>query len=111
MPSYPTGTAFASSASPLRARWRRSAPLAPAHPLVGCYRIIKAPQDRVLPAGGAAALVLLLSCSPFVNRDPPRSDALVANLKRLAAAVEQKELSFSLNGAAAGLSEAETAKV
>lgn len=79
------------------------------HPLAGCYRIIKAQEERVRPAGGAGALALLLSCSPFINRDPLRSDALIANLTRLAAGVAQKELSFSLTGAVAQLLEMETA--
>jgi hypothetical protein len=77
------------------------------HPLIGCYRLRKALENRLEPAPSAEALALLLSCGPFVNQDQRRADALVANLRRLVSRVRQSALYFVLDGPVAALLAAE----
>ncbi len=61
---------------------------APPLPLGALFRLEKSPHDALRPLGRAEATALLLSCSPFVNADPHRREALLAGLLRLLPAGE-----------------------
>jgi hypothetical protein len=52
-------------------------------PLAALLRLEKSPDDELVPLGRAEAIGLLLACSPFVNVDPHRREALLANLATL----------------------------
>lgn len=52
-------------------------------PLAALLRLEKSPEDGLVPLGRAEAIGLLLACSPFVNADPHRREALLANLAAL----------------------------
>ena len=60
---------------------RRAA--APSLPLAALLRLEKAAADSLAPLSRAAALACLLACSPFVNSDPHRREALLASLTGL----------------------------
>ena len=51
---------------------------------------------RNMPA--AAAVSLLTRCSPYVNQDPQRTDALVSRAAEIAAAVPRAMLAFTMGG-------------
>jgi hypothetical protein len=55
----------------------------PPFPLAGLYRLEKDEDDAVRPLSRAQGLACLLACSPYVNADPHRRDALLATLLRL----------------------------
>jgi hypothetical protein len=77
-----------------------SAPAGP-FPLAALLRLEKSPEDRLLPLGRAEATGLLLACSPFVNIDPHRREALLANLGTLLPAAGDPPawaLRFTLTG-------------
>lgn len=65
-------------------------------PLAALYRLEKGSRAQVLPLSGAEATGLLLACSPFVNADPFRSEALFANLEQLGRDVPAWRFVFSL---------------
>jgi|HubBroStandDraft_3_1064219.scaffolds.fasta_scaffold03474_3 hypothetical protein len=54
-------------------------------PLGAVLWLEKADGDELSPLSRAAALGSLFACAPFVNSDPHRRDALLANLARLLA--------------------------
>lgn len=68
--------------------------IAGSYPLAGIYRLKKAASERVQPMSPAETIASLLSCSPFVNRDPHRAEALWKNLATLAERVPGAVLSF-----------------
>lgn len=70
------------------------------HPVLGVHVLRQGQSDGVRPLPRAAALATLIACSPFVNIDPLRFDALAANVARLHDALPVNELTFSLGGAA-----------
>lgn len=70
-------------------------------PLAALLRLEKSPQDEVIPLGRAESIGLLLACSPFVNVDPHRREALLANLTTLLPAAGDPPawaLRFALGG-------------
>ena len=70
-------------------------------PLSALLRLEKSPDDELVPLGRAEAIGLLLACSPFVNVDPHRREALLANLAALLPAAGDPPawaLRFSLSG-------------
>jgi hypothetical protein len=70
-------------------------------PLAALLRLEKSPDDELHPLRRAEAVGLLLACSPFVNVDPHRREALLANLARLLPAAGDPPvwaLHFSLSG-------------
>jgi hypothetical protein len=70
-------------------------------PLSALLRLEKAPDDGLVPLGRAEAIGLLLACSPFVNVDPHRREALLANLAALLPAAGDPPawaLRFNLSG-------------
>jgi hypothetical protein len=54
-----------------------------AYPLAALLRLEKSPDDELIPLRRAEAIGLLLACSPYVNVDPHRREALLANLTAL----------------------------
>jgi hypothetical protein len=66
------------------------------YPLRAILRLVKG-EDRLRPLSPAGALAGLVAASPFVNRDPWRREALLANLEHLARSVPAYELTFSLD--------------
>lgn len=70
-------------------------------PLAALLRLEKSPEDELVPLGRAEAIGLLLACSPFVNVDPHRREALLANLAALLPAAGDPPawaLRFTLTG-------------
>ena len=67
-------------------------------PLAGLYRLEKAVEDALCPLSRAEAVACLLACSPYVNADPWRRDALFANLLGLIPRGAAWALRFSLGG-------------
>lgn len=70
-------------------------------PLAALLRLEKSPDDQVIPLGRAESIGLLLACSPFVNVDPHRREALLANLTALLPAAGDPPawaLRFALGG-------------
>lgn len=70
-------------------------------PLAALLRLEKSPDDELVPLGRAEAIGLLFACSPFVNVDPHRREALLANLAALLPAAGDPPawaLRFSLSG-------------
>jgi hypothetical protein len=71
----------------------------PPSPLAGLYRLEKDTADALRPLSRAESVACLLACSPYVNADPHRRDALLANLLRLVlSAGPAQALRFSLAG-------------
>ena len=66
-----------------------------AYPLRTLNRLLQG-EDAVRPLATSQTVALLIACSPFVNSDPHRLDALVANLEALAGRVPTQELEFAL---------------
>ena len=66
-----------------------------AYPLRTLNRLLQG-EDAVRPLATSQAVALLIACSPFVNSDPHRLDALVANLEALAGKAPTQELEFAL---------------
>lgn len=69
----------------------------PPRPLRGLLRLAKGPEDALRPLSPGETLALLYACSPFVNADPHRREALLDVLSGLADA-PAGELTFSLAG-------------
>lgn len=67
-------------------------------PLRALFRLEKSEGDHLRPLSRAEAVACLLACSPFVNIDPFRRDALMAVLVDLARGFPAFELHFSLAG-------------
>ena len=70
-------------------------------PLAALLRLEKSPDDELVPLGRAEAIGLLLACSPYVNVDPHRREALLANLAVLLPAAGDPPawaLRFTLKG-------------
>jgi hypothetical protein len=70
-------------------------------PLAALLRLEKSPDDEAIPLGRAQSIALLLACSPFVNVDPHRREALLANLTALLPAAGDPPtwaLRFTLGG-------------
>ncbi|MEL7061313.1 MAG: hypothetical protein AAGN46_14920 [Acidobacteriota bacterium] len=65
-------------------------------PLASVSRLRQGPT-QLRPLTSASAVAFLLTCAPFVNGDPHRSDRLVDNLEKLIAAHPPRELTFSLD--------------
>lgn len=70
-------------------------------PLAALLRLEKSPDDEAIPLGRAQSIGLLLACSPYVNVDPHRREALLANLTALLPAAGDPPtwaLRFTLGG-------------
>lgn len=67
-------------------------------PLRALFRLEKSEGDHLRPLSRAEAVACLLACSPFVNIDPFRREALMAVLLDLAMGFPAFELHFSLGG-------------
>lgn len=77
-----------------------NAPAGP-FPLSALLRLEKSPGDEVVPLRRAESIGLLLACSPFINVDPHRREALLANLATLLPAAGDPPawaLRFALGG-------------
>jgi hypothetical protein len=71
----------------------------PPRPLRGLLRLSKGRADALRPLSPGETLALLFACSPFVNADPHRREALLDVLSALATAGGgARELTFSLAG-------------
>jgi hypothetical protein len=66
-----------------------------AQPLRAVCRLRKAGARALRPLGLAETLASLVSCTPFINRDPYRADRLLQNLESLLGSVPTYELAFS----------------
>jgi hypothetical protein len=66
--------------------------------LVGLNRIEQAAAESWRPLTVAAAVASMLSCAPFLNRDPYRLPTLMTNLEALARGTTTGVLQFSLAG-------------
>jgi hypothetical protein len=62
--------------------------------LAGLYRLEPAEAHALEPFPEPEALALLLSCAPFLNADPHRTDRLMENLAALAQSCDVKKLAF-----------------
>jgi len=62
--------------------------------LAGLYRLEQAETHAVEPFPKPEALALLLSCAPYLNADPHRTDRLMENLAALARNCDVKRLAF-----------------
>ena len=60
--------------------------------------IEKSAHDELRNMPAAAAVSLLTRCSPYVNLDPQRTDALVSRAAEIAAAVPHALLAFTIGG-------------
>jgi hypothetical protein len=67
-------------------------------PLAALLRLEKSDRDELTPLSRAIALTQLVACSPFVNVDPYRLDALIVNLEALLAHASTHTLRFRLAG-------------
>jgi hypothetical protein len=70
-------------------------------PLAALLRLEKSPDDEAIPLGRAQSIGLLLACSPYVNVDPHRREALLSNLTALLPAAGDPPtwaLRFALGG-------------
>ncbi len=66
-------------------------------PAQAIYRLVKGSRSTLQPLTPAAALALLIACSPTVNQDPHRFPRLGDNLTELLRAVAAYELRFTLD--------------
>ena len=69
------------------------------HTLSGIYRLEQGMEDAVRPMGPAEMLASLMACSPYVNLDPHRREALGSNLVSLATRLPTHVLTFRREGA------------
>ena len=68
-------------------------------PLAALHRLEKSGEDSLAPLPRSAAVALLAACSPFLNADPGRRDALLANVEGLLPpGLPTWTLRFSLTG-------------
>lgn len=65
------------------------------YPLQGLYALEQSERHALGPLPAAMALARLSRCSPIVNADPDRADALLENLARLVGAVGMSRLRFA----------------
>ena len=65
--------------------------------MTGFFQLKQGKRCAVQPLTGAHALQKLMVCSPFVNRDPYRIDALISNLTSLISNIKISELLFKRN--------------
>ncbi len=63
--------------------------------LEGILRLRQAPDHALLPLRPSQALASLLTCTPFVNRDPWVADRLLGNLDALLRKAPAQELAFA----------------
>ena len=68
------------------------------HALSGIYRLEQGMEDAVRPIGGAETLASLMACSPYINFDPYRREALGSNLVSLATRLPTQVLTFRREG-------------
>ena len=69
------------------------------HTLSGIYRLEQGVEDAVRPIGPAETLASLMACSPYINFDPHRREALGSNLVSLATRLPAQVLTFRREGA------------
>lgn len=67
-------------------------------PLGGLLRLRKGEGVALRPLACAEALASLVSCAPFVNRDPHRQTSLLISLEAIVDGFGVQELTFSLDG-------------
>lgn len=69
-------------------------------PLGAFFRLEQSPLDEAFPLSRAEALATLVACSPFVNVDPHRREALLSNYLALFPQIRETAfgLRFSLGG-------------
>jgi hypothetical protein len=75
----------------------RGGPAAQPAPIAALCRLLQAPVDRAERVGRGAAIAALSACTPYVNLDPYRADALMRNLERLVESCPLCMLSFTRN--------------
>ena len=68
------------------------------HTLNAIYRLEQGVKDGVRSMGEAETLASLMASSPYLNRDPHRTETLCANLAALAGRVPQRVLTFRHEG-------------
>jgi hypothetical protein len=112
LPTDETGGGYVAARLPFAGDLGRAAAGAGTFPLAGLLRLRKAdpadsadpsrPAETLAPLSPGRALATLLACSPFVNADPCRREALLAALDRLTRAVPERELIFRLDGLGPG---------
>lgn len=68
------------------------------HPVRAFLRLVQSPRDALRPLRLAETVAMLVACSPIVNKDPKRQDALMGNLVRLARHTPSYALEFTLSG-------------
>ena len=64
-------------------------------PLRAVLQLVKAPRPELRPLSPGQAVGMLLSCSPFVNQDPYRSERLLANLEEISRSAPVQRLAFA----------------
>lgn len=67
--------------------------------LSGIYRLEQGTEDALRPIGPAETLASLMACSPYINFDPHRREALGSNLVSLATRLPAQVLTFRREGA------------
>jgi hypothetical protein len=90
----PRAGRFHAMAVPFAGDYRSAKPLPPT-PVRAILRLLKGPEHRLAPLRRSAALALLVSCAPYVNRDPWRVERLLANLANVLDSVETHDLAFA----------------
>ncbi len=68
------------------------------HTLNAIYRLEQGTEDGVRTMGEAETLASLMASSPYINRDPHRTETLCTNLAGLAGRVPQRVLTFRRDG-------------
>ena len=68
------------------------------HKLKAIYRLEQGPKDGVRAMGQAETLASLMASSPYINRDPHRTETLCKNLAALSGRVPQRVLTFRREG-------------
>lgn len=68
------------------------------HTLSGIYRLEQGMEDAVRPMGPAEMLASLMACSPYINFDPHRREALGSSLVSLATRLPAQVLTFRRDG-------------
>ncbi len=91
----PTTAGFEALAVPFAGDIRSEARTG-ARPLRAIVRLRQGPEHRLAELRPAAAVALLASCAPYVNRDPFRAERLMTNLASIVAGAELRELAFAL---------------
>jgi len=68
------------------------------HQLSGIYRLEQGVENAVRRMGSAETLASLMACSPYINFDPHRREALCSNLLSLATLAPARILTFHRDG-------------